>query len=324
MTVARLPVVLDCDPGHDDMVAILLAAASPALDLRAITTVGGNGSLEKVTRNALLVCTHAGIADVPVAAGAAAPLLGRDHGAASQVHGESGMDGADLGEPTVALDPRHAVDLIADVLRASDEPVTLIPTGPLTNVALLLARFPELAAERVREIVLMGGSIATGNWRPLAEFNVWCDPEAAHVVFSSGLPVTMCGLDVTHQALATEDVLASLRAIGSPLSALVVDLLGFFADRYRSLWGFPAAPVHDPVAVARVIAPEVVRCVAANVVVELHGEHTRGATVVDRFGVTGREPNAQVALELDHGAFWALVVDAVARLGARRARPRDA
>jgi purine nucleosidase/pyrimidine-specific ribonucleoside hydrolase len=227
------------------------------------------------------------------------------------------MDGADLGEPDVALDPRHAVDLIADVLRGSPEPVTLIPTGPLTNVALLLARFPELVAERVREIVLMGGAIATGNWRPLAEFNIWADPEAAHVVFSSGLAVTMCGLDVTHQALATEDVLARLGAIGSPLSALVVDLLGFFADRYRTLWGFPAAPVHDPVAVARVIAPEVVRCVPANVVVELRGEFTRGATVVDRFGVTGREPNAQVALELDHGAFWDLVVDAVATLSAR-------
>jgi inosine-uridine nucleoside N-ribohydrolase len=316
--VTRVPVVLDCDPGHDDMVAILLAAASPALDLRAITTVGGNGSLEHVTRNALLTCTHAGIRDVPVAAGAAGPLLGRreaEH--ASAVHGASGMDGADLGEPDVALDPRHAVDLIADVLRGSPEPVTLIPTGPLTNVALLLARFPELVAERVREVVLMGGAIATGNWRPLAEFNIWADPEAAHVVFSSGLAVTMCGLDVTHQALATEDVLARLGAIGSPLSALVVDLLGFFADRYRTLWGFPAAPVHDPVAVARVIAPEVVRCAPANVVVELRGEFTRGATVVDRFGVTGREPNAQVALELDHGAFWDLVVDAVATLSAR-------
>lgn len=319
--MTRVPVVLDCDPGHDDMVAILLAAASPALDLRAITTVGGNGSLEQVTRNALLTCTHAGIRDVPVAAGAAEPLLGQSADPhAGAVHGESGMDGADLGEPDVALDPRHAVDLIADVLRESPAPVTLIPTGPLTNVALLLARHPELARERVREIVLMGGAVATGNWRPLAEFNIWSDPEAAHVVFSSGLPVTMCGLDVTHQALATDEVLERLRAIGSPLSALVVDLLGFFADRYQALWGFPAAPVHDPVAVARVIAPDVVGCVEANVVVELRGAFTRGATVVDRFGVTGRAPNAQVALELDHGAFWALVVDAVATLSARASR----
>jgi inosine-uridine nucleoside N-ribohydrolase len=313
---APVPVVLDCDPGHDDMVAILLAAASPALDLRAITTVGGNGRLEQVTRNALLTCTHARIRDVPVAAGCALPLLGADVGAAPAVHGESGMDGADLGEPSIAVDPRHAVDLIADVLRATTEPVTIVPTGPLTNVALLLRRFPELR-EAIGEIVLMGGAIATGNWRPLAEFNIWVDPEAAHVVFSSGLPVTMCGLDVTHQALATEDVLAQLRGLGTPLAALVVDLLGFFADRYKALWGFPAAPVHDPVAVARVIDPSIVGCVAANVVVELHGEHTRGATVVDRFGVTEREPNAQVALELDHARFWALVIDAIRTLGAR-------
>jgi purine nucleosidase len=318
--VPPVPVILDCDPGHDDMVAILLAAASPRIDLRAITTVGGNGTLEQTTRNALLTCTHAGIRDVPVAAGCTGPLLG-DLETAGAVHGASGMDGADLGEPDVALDPRHAVDLMADLLRAAaaaGEAVTLIPTGPLTNVAMLLRRHPELHVA-IGEIVLMGGAIATGNWRPLAEFNIWVDPEAAHVVFSSGLPVTMCGLDVTHQALATDDVLAELRALGTPLSALVVDLLGFFADRYKSLWGFPAAPVHDPVAVARVIAPEVVGCVPAHVAIELHGTHTRGATVVDRFGVTGEAPNAQVALELDHAAFWALVVDAVATLGAPRA-----
>jgi purine nucleosidase/pyrimidine-specific ribonucleoside hydrolase len=312
--VSRIPVVLDCDPGHDDMVAILLAAASPALELRAITTVGGNGRLEQTTRNALLVCTHAGIRDVPVAAGCAGPLLG-DLVAAEAVHGASGLDGADLGEPDVVADPRHAVDLLADVLRASGTPVTVIATGPLTNVAMLLRRYPELRSA-IREIVIMGGAIATGNWRPLAEFNIWVDPEAAHVVFTSGLPVTMCGLDVTHQALATEPVLDDLRAVDTPLALLVVDLLGFFADRYKSLWGFPAAPVHDPVAVARVIDPSIVGCVPAHVAIELHGTHTRGATVVDRFGVTGQAPNAQVALELDHARFWALVVDAVRTLSA--------
>jgi inosine-uridine nucleoside N-ribohydrolase len=315
--VSAVPVVLDCDPGHDDMVAILLAAASPALELRAITTVGGNGRLEQTTRNALLVCTHAGIRDVPVAAGCAGPLLG-DLEAAEAVHGASGLDGAELGEPALDADPRHGVDLLADVLRASEAPVTVIATGPLTNVAMLLRRHPELRSA-IGEIVIMGGAIATGNWRPLAEFNIWVDPEAAHVVFTSGLPVTMCGLDVTHQALATEDVLSELRAVGTPLATLVVDLLGYFADRYKKLWGFPAAPVHDPVAVARVIDPTIVGCVEAHVAIELHGTHTRGATVVDRFGVTGQTPNAQVALELDHARFWALVVDAVRTLGAPRA-----
>jgi purine nucleosidase/pyrimidine-specific ribonucleoside hydrolase len=228
------------------------------------------------------------------------------------------MDGADLGEPDVALDGRHAVDLLADVLRDAEEPVTVVATGPLTNVALLLRRHPELR-RAVHEIVLMGGTAGAGNWRPLAEFNIFVDPEAAHVVFSSGLPVTMCGLDVTHQALATDEVLGRLRALGTPLAATVVDLLGFFAGRYRGLWGFPAAPVHDPVAVARVIDPAVVGCVDAHVAIELHGTHTRGATVVDRFGVTGEASNAQVALELDHARFWALIIDAVRTLGARTA-----
>jgi purine nucleosidase/pyrimidine-specific ribonucleoside hydrolase len=308
-----IPLVLDCDPGHDDMVAILLAAGSPAVDLRAITTVAGNGTLEQTTRNALLTCTHAGIRDVPVAAGCDGRLLGALE-TAGEVHGASAMDGAELGEPDVALDPRHAVDLLADVLRAAPQPVTVMATGPLTNVGLLLRRHPELRAA-IREVVIMGGSTGAGNWRPLAEFNIWVDPEAAHVVFTSGLDVTMCGLDVTHQALATDDVLERLTALGTPLARTVVALLGFFADRYKSIWGFPAAPVHDPVAVARVIDPRVVGCVPAHVAIELAGTHTRGATVVDRFGVTGEEPNAQVALDLDHAGFWALVVEAVRRLG---------
>jgi purine nucleosidase/pyrimidine-specific ribonucleoside hydrolase len=309
-----IPLVLDCDPGHDDMVAILLAAGSPAIDLRAITTVGGNGTLEQVTRNALLTCTLAGIHDVPVAAGCAGPLLGPLL-TAPHVHGESAMDGADLGEPGVELAGMHAVELLADVLIGAAEPVTVVAVGPLTNVGLLLRRHPEAAAG-IREIVVMGGSMGTGNITPLAEFNIWVDPEAAHIVFSSGLPVTMCGLDVTHQALATAPVLASLTALGTPLALTVVDLLGFFADRYRDLWGFEAPPVHDPVAVARVIDPALVSCVPAHIAIELRGEHTRGATVVDRFAVTGREPNAQVAVELDAPAFWGHVEAAVRTLGA--------
>jgi purine nucleosidase/pyrimidine-specific ribonucleoside hydrolase len=309
-----IPLVLDCDPGHDDMVAILLAAGSPAIDLRAITTVGGNGTLEQVTRNALLTCTLAGIHDVPVAAGCAGPLLGPLL-TAPHVHGESAMDGADLGEPGVELAGMHAVELLADVLIGVTEPVTVVAVGPLTNVGLLLRRHPEAAAG-IREIVVMGGSMGTGNITPLAEFNIWVDPEAAHIVFSSGLPVTMCGLDVTHQALATAPVLASLTALGTPLALTVVDLLGFFADRYRDLWGFEAPPVHDPVAVARVIDPALVSCVPAHIAIELRGEHTRGATVVDRFAVTGREPNAQVAVELDAPAFWGHVEAAVRTLGA--------
>jgi inosine-uridine nucleoside N-ribohydrolase len=309
---AATPVILDCDPGHDDMVAILLAAGSPAIDLRAITTVSGNGELEAVTHNALLTCTHAGIRDVPVAAGCAVPLV-QPRQIAQDVHGESAMDGADLGEPDVALDPRHAIDLMADILNNTTDPITLVPTGPLTNVALLLRRHPELVP-KIKDIVLMGGAVRGGNRQPLAEFNIWADPEAADIVLTSGLDVTLCPLDVTHQALATDDVLKDIASIGTPLARLVVQLLGFFADRYNTLWGFPAAPVHDPVAVARVIDPNLVGVVDANVQIELTGTWTRGATVVDHHGYTGRPPNARVALELDHAGFWALVTDAIGRI----------
>jgi inosine-uridine nucleoside N-ribohydrolase len=312
-STSTVPTILDCDPGHDDMVAILLAAAHPRIDLLAITTVAGNGTLERTTHNARAVCGLAGIRGVPVAAGAAGPLVGSLR-TAPHVHGESALEGAELGGAEVPLAGEHAVELMARLLREAPEPVTLVPTGPLTNVALLLRTHPELA-ERVREIVLMGGSTDVGNIEPLAEFNVHVDPEAADAVFSSGLPVTMCGLNVTHQALATDAVLERLSELGTPLAETVVRLLGFFRDRYRDIWGLPAPPVHDPVAVARVIDPELVRCEEAHVAVELHGTHTRGATVCDRFGVTGRAPNARVAMELDAAGFWDLVVSAVERLG---------
>ena len=308
------PVILDCDPGHDDMVAIVLAAGSPEIDLLAITTVAGNGTLENTTRNARATCALAGIRGVPVAAGAPGPLLGVLRTAAS-VHGESALDGAELPSgDDVPLAAEHAVELIARLLREHDEPITLVPVGPLTNIALLLRTHPGLT-ERIAEIVVMGGSMGAGNVTPFAEFNIWVDPEAADIVFTSGVPVTLCGLDVTHHALATPAVFERLEGIGSPLAATLVDLLGFFRDRYRARWGLDAPPVHDPVAVARVLDPTLVRCVDAHVAIELHGAHTRGATVCDRYGVLGRAPNAQVATTLDVPRFWDVVVDAVARLG---------
>jgi purine nucleosidase len=313
------PVILDCDPGHDDMVAIMLAAASPEIDLLAITTVAGNGTLENTTRNARATCELAGIAGVPIAAGAPGPLLGGLR-TAPTVHGESALDGAELPSGDgVPLSPEHAVELSARILREHAEPVTIVPVGPLTNVALLLRTYPELT-EQIAEIVVMGGSMGAGNVTPFAEFNIWVDPEAADVVFTSGVPVTLCGLDVTHQALATADVLGRLSAIGTRVAATVVDLLGFFRDRYRDIWGLDAPPVHDPVAVARVLDPALVRCVDAHVAIELHGAHTRGATVCDRYGVLGRAPNAQVAVELDVARFWDRVIGAIAQLGRGRAR----
>lgn len=306
------PVILDCDPGHDDMVAIMLAAAHPEIELLAITTVAGNGTLERTTANARATCAMAGIRDVPIAAGAPGPLVGSLR-VAADVHGESGMDGAELPSgDDVPLAPERAVGLMARLLREHEQPVTLIPVGPLTNVALLLRLHPELAG-RIEQIVLMGGTMGAGNATPVAEFNIVVDPEAADVVVRSGVPVTLCGLDVTHQAPATPEVLGRL---GTPLAATVVELLGFFRERYRDIWGLPSPPLHDPVAVARVIDPGIVDCDDAHVAIELAGTYTRGTTVCDRFGVLGHEPNARVATTLDVDAFWTLVVGAVERLGA--------
>ena len=299
------PVLLDCDPGHDDAIAILLAAGRrDAVDLRAVTTVGGNAELEKVTLNARRVLTLAGVEDVPIAAGAAGPRRG-DLVTALEVHGQSGLDGADLPEPAMEVDTRSAVELMAE-----RGPATVVATGPLTNVAALL----EHAPQAVEEIVWMGGSTERGNTRPYAEFNAMVDPEAAQIVFESGVPVTMVGLNLTHQAQATDDVVERFRALGTPVSEAVIGWLSFFADTYRRVYGFGGPPVHDPCALALVIDPTLVRCDEVFVAIETEGRWTRGATVVDLHGRFGNPPNARVAMELDVPRFWDLLVDAIAAL----------
>jgi purine nucleosidase/pyrimidine-specific ribonucleoside hydrolase len=297
-------VILDCDPGHDDALAILLAAADPAaIDLRAITTVAGNQTLAKTTLNARRICTVAGITGVPIAAGADRPLA-QEPLIADGIHGESGLDGPDFPPPTVEVDPRGALAVATEVLR---EPTTIVATGPLTNVATLLAR----GVDNVDRIVLMGGSTGRGNMAPLAEFNIFADPEAAAAVFGSGVPITMCSLDVTHQALATPEVLRRIADIGTPLARICHQLLTFFAGTYREVFGFESPPVHDPVAVAAVIDPTIVSVRPANVEIELAGTYTRGATVVDLERVTGRRPNVDVATALAVDRFWDLMVSAI-------------
>ncbi len=308
-----VPMILDCDPGHDDAKAILLAAADPAIDLLAITTVAGNSTLEKVTLNARRICAVAGLRDIPIASGADRPLQ-REPRIADDVHGESGMDGPAFGEPDVPLAGEGVVALMRRLVDESPEPVTLVPTGPLTNIARLLIEHPEVRTG-IREIVWMGGSTGRGNTTPYAEFNALVDPEAADQVVRSGVPFTMCGLNVTHQAAVTEDVVNRLRGIDSVLAEVCVELMTFFAGRYKSLFGFDAPPLHDPVAVARVVDPTLVRCVDANLVVETTGEWTSGATCVDLHGITGRPANAKVAVELDVERFWDRFIEAVRALG---------
>lgn len=310
-----IPIVVDCDPGHDDAMAILLAAAHPTVALRAITTVAGNQTLERTTLNARRVCTLAGITDVPIAAGCDRPLV-RELVTAAGVHGDSGLDGARFGEPTVELDPRHAVDLMHDVLAETDAPVTLIGVGPLTNLATLLRRHPD-DRDRIARVVVMGGSTARGNVTPAAEFNTFVDPEAAQVVLDSGVPTVWHGLQVTRQATASSDVLARIEALGSELASVMVQLLTFYGGAYRRRSGLDAPPVHDPVAVAHVIDPTLVECRTVGMRIEVAGEYTAGATVVDLDGVTDWEPTATVGLELDRARFWDVMIDAIGRLGTR-------
>jgi inosine-uridine nucleoside N-ribohydrolase len=306
-------ILLDCDPGHDDAVAILLAARSPALRLEAITTVAGNQTLEKTTRNALKICSVAGIRSVPVAAGMDRPLV-RDLQVAANIHGTSGLDGPSLPEPDLSAASIHGVDLLIEKLLASDGDLTIVATGPLTNVAAAIRREPAIVP-KIQQIVLMGGAMGLGNTTPAAEFNIYVDPEAAQIVFSCGRPITMIGLDVTHQAQATPEVRARIRALGSPVAHLVDDLLGFFGETYLRVFGFPAPPVHDPCAVAWVIDPTLIQSRPMRVDIELRGEWTTGRTVCDRYGITGRPANAEVGLELDVPRFWNLLIETLASYG---------
>jgi purine nucleosidase len=302
-------IILDCDPGHDDAMAILLARGCPEIDLAAITTVAGNHTLDLTILDALRICTLAGITDVPVAAGCSAPLV-RPLVTATEIHGVSGLEGHTWGEPTVRLVPEHAVDVIVDLVMAAPGDITIVPTGPLTNIAMALRREPRIVG-RVREVVLMGGSYTRGNVTPAAEFNIYVDPEAAAIVFEAGWPVTMIGLDVTQMAGATEQVLARISALGTPVEDAVVGMLGFYRDQQLREHGVGAPHVHDPCAVARVARPELVPCREARVDVELAGRFTAGMTVTDFHRREGIAFNATVGTALDVDGFWDLFVAAL-------------
>ncbi len=307
-----MKIIHDCDPGHDDAIALLLALASPEIELAGVTTVHGNQTLAKTTANALKVLEHAGREGVPVAAGADRPIR-RPAFVAAYVHGESGLDGPTLPEPTAVPVEQHAVDFIAEVVLASEEPVTLVPTGPLTNIGLFLARHPE-AARRVERIVLMGGAIGEGNVTPAAEFNIWCDPEAADRVFMSGLDVTMIGLDVTHQALVGPDHAGRLRAAGR-VGSMVAELLDFYGRFHRETYGWAGSPIHDAVAMAHAFRPGIVETVRTGVRVDCEGELGRGRTNCDLRGRMGWEPNAEVAVAIDPDAFVEFLLERIASLG---------
>lgn len=307
-------IILDCDPGHDDAIALLLAYGNPDIDLLAVTTVAGNQTLEKVTHNALAIAEMAKITGIPFAAGSVRPLV-RDIEVAPDIHGDSGLDGPVLPTPTLKLDQRHAVSLIIETIMSHPpKTVTLVPTGALTNIALA-ARLEPRIVERVKEVVLMGGGYHVGNWSAVAEFNIKIDPEAAHIVFNEKWPLTMVGLDLTHQALATPDVVKEIAEIGSDCSQFVVELLDFFGKMYKQAQGFDAPPVHDPCAVAYVIDPSVMTTQKVPVDIELTGSLTLGMTVADFRHPAPTDCHTKVAVKLNHHKFWQLIINALKNIG---------
>ena len=309
MTPTRI--VLDCDPGHDDAIAILLALASPEIELVAVTTVSGNQTLDKTTNNALRVLELAGRGDIPVYAGADGPIV-RERDVAAHVHGESGLDGPDLPQPSAQAQPQHAVEFLAETYRGADKPV-LVATGPLTNVGLMFATHADARPDR---IVLMGGAIGEGNRTPAAEFNIWADPEAAERVFKEGLDTTMVGLDVTHRALIKDEHTEQMRGAGR-VGKVVAELMDFYARfhkaRYTDLDG---SPMHDPVCVAHLIDPTLMQVVAANIEVDCSTGPSWGRTNVDwRSREHCGPPNAKVGLDIDGDRFAQLVVERISALG---------
>ncbi|HCU15864.1 inosine-uridine preferring nucleoside hydrolase [Hafnia paralvei ATCC 29927] len=314
-----LPIILDCDPGHDDAIALILALASPELELKAVTTSAGNQTPDKTLRNALRILTLLQRSDIPVAGGAVKPLM-RELIIADNVHGESGLDGPDLPEPNFAPQTCNAVELIAQTLRASQQPVTVVATGPLTNIALLLTSHPELHA-KISRIVIMGGAAMLGNWTPAAEFNIYVDPEAAEIVFQSGLPIVMAGLDVTHRAQIMSEDIERFRHLGNPVADVVADLLDFFMEYHKQeKWGFQGAPLHDPCTIAWLIKPEIFTCVDRWVGVETQGKYTQGMTVVDYYSLTANQPNTTVMMDVDRQAFVDLLVERIGAAYANLAR----
>ena len=306
------PIIIDCDPGHDDAAALLLALASDEVELLGVTTVAGNQTLAKTTANAIRVLDCAGRADVPVAAGADRPLMRELH-VAADIHGETGLEGAELPPPRRPPLDAHAVDWLAATLESASTPVTLVPVGPLTNIALLFARYPGIE-ERIERIVLMGGSIGEGNVTPAAEFNIWGDPEAAHRVFATDVDLTMVGLDVTHQALLTPDHLEVLEGTGPP-GKLIADLYRFFLSIHGERYGWVGAPVHDAVAVAHVIDGSLLETTRCAVAIDTGGELSRGRTNADVRRQTDWRQLHHVATGIDAERFLTLLVKRISALG---------
>ncbi|MBS7527513.1 nucleoside hydrolase [Fusibacter paucivorans] len=304
------PIILDCDPGHDDAIAIMLAGGHPAIDLKGITVVAGNQTLEKTVNNALNVCQHLAI-DVPVFAGCDRPMVRAKQVIADDIHGETGLDGPVFAPRTKTAEAMHAVMYIIETLKASVEPMTLVATGPLTNYAMALRMAPDII-EKIDRFVIMGGSLQHGNVTPAAEFNILADAEAAHIVFSAGKKVVMVGLDVTRKVLCLPSVVEKMRVEGNVASKLFVDLMSFFNKTQKEVFGWEGGPLHDPVTIAYLINPSILELQSMVTEIDYSQGPSYGRTNCDLFGFSKEPHNSEVAMNVDVEAFWQVIREGIA------------
>lgn len=303
-------IILDCDPGHDDALAMMMAVTSPKIELAAVTTSAGNQTPEKTLNNAMRMLTLMHRQDIPVAGGNRTPLVNKLETAGS-VHGKSGLDGADLPDPDFEPQTMTAIELMAKTVRESAEKITLVVTGPMTNAALFLRVYPDLI-DRIERIVYMGGAMGLGNWTPSVEFNIYVDPEAAKIVMNAGIPLVMAPLNVTHKAQIMKEEIDSISAIKNPVAHAFEGLLNFFEIYHENpKWGFKGAPLHDPCTIAWLIDPDMFKSELMNVDVETQGELVKGETVCDYYELTGKPKNTEVLLDIDREAFIKLIMDSL-------------
>lgn len=305
----KLPIILDCDPGCDDAVAMMLAAKHPVFDLRAITVTAGNHILEKTTQNALKVCSHLGIVNAPIAAGMSGPII-RKQVIAEYVHGESGLGNVNLDAPFIRIDPRNAVTLIIEILSKSDGDIIFVATGPLSNLAMAIRLAPQIIP-KIKQIVLIGGSYELGNITPAAEFNIYADPEAAHVVFSCGRPIVMIGLSITQKVLLQKEVATRIGSIDNKAATLFTEIMDFYTKTNQEIFGNDVSPLYDPAAIAYLIDPAVFTTKPMYVEIELKSEQSYGRTNCDFYGVLNKPANAEVATDLDSKRFWDVIEETI-------------
>lgn len=304
----RRKIILDCDPGHDDAIAIMLAGKSPKIELLGITVVAGNQTQEKTTRNALNVCQYLGL-DVPVYSGCRRPMI-REQMVAGDIHGETGIDGPTFAPLTREAEKQHAVLYMIDTLLNSDGDISVVTTGPMTNLAMAIRLCPDIVP-KIREIVLMGGSYQMGNVTPAAEFNIIADADAAHVCFTCGRPIVMCGLDVTRKVLCYPEIVERMSKHNNPAGKIFVDLMTFFNKTQKEVFGWDGGPLHDPVTIAYLIDPSVLTVKELHTEIDIRGQQSYGRTNCDFFHYLGKEPNSFVAVEIDTEKFWNIIEEGI-------------